>query len=58
MTRHAKKQGNSNHNEEKDQAVETSEAPTKMMEPVVRDIKTFIITVSHKFKKAEESLRL
>lgn len=53
VTRHAKKQRNSTHNEEKDQAIETGEAPTQTMKPVVKDIKTFIITVSHKFKKAE-----
>lgn len=47
----------STHNEEKDQSTETDKATTQNTELVVRG-ETFIITVFHMFKKAEERLRL
>lgn len=51
-TRHAKKQENKTHNEEKKA---TSETDPELIQVLELDIKEIIITVSHKFKKPEKT---
>lgn len=51
ITRHAKKQKNTTHNEENHQSMKTDPEITQIIELVDKDIKIAIITKLHMFKK-------
>lgn len=56
ITKRAKKQNRINHNEEKNQPLETDPEMTHLIEIVEKDIKDNSLIIFYMFKKADENI--